>query len=143
MIQSHKVLQIPAKQTLTMEQDVSNQIHFRNINIPVPVPPSLLPPLCSPHLCSHIHARALTHTYKYMHTETLADTCRRQTQPIDTGSLHRHAQALQGQHAHRAVRRARKTHRHTPKAECVGHAWTHGAWTQGTPTGSDEDTPSR
>lgn len=88
---------------LTMEQDVSNQIHFRNINIPVPVPPSLLPPLCS-HLCSHIHARALIqpHTYKYMHTQALADTL----MEADTAYSHgvptqTYIHAVQVKHTHR------------------------------------------
>lgn len=124
---------------LTMEQDVSNQIHFRNINIPVPVPPSLLPPLCSPHLCSHIHACALTHTYRYVHTEALAEPCRRQTQPVHMGPC-TDEPCRPGIPTERPVRH--KRHIDTPKAGCMEHTRSYRANAQGAPTEADTHTPS-
>lgn len=60
----------PAKQMLTMEQDVSNQIHFRNINIPVPVPSCMLPPLYGYIVLTHwracMHGCTCTHTNTYI-----------------------------------------------------------------------------
>lgn len=120
---------------LTMEQDISNQIHFRNINIPVPVPPP-----CCPHYAHHICAHTFTHVYsptqlhthKYMHTE--ADTAHARRGPAQT-----QVQAVQVNQAHRQPEGTKDT---PPRQSSWRHTRIPQMCTQGTRTQSDTHTPS-